>query len=470
MASRRVRGDRILMKAYAGVDPATGRETWLYDSIGVDAGKRKIDDFEKALDASALELKLKRRDRRRNPAAPRPPRRRPARDRTVGEAVEAWWKHHGSKLASAPKTRGLIDGVVLPHLGDLKIALVAGSPPDDDDERDPDLVYLAEKWAEIRARARKVGEDPLAASTIHRCHGIVGSALRRAGHPIGDPGLPAMGDKIDTTPLPEEMAEFLPFLAGTGRTAAGYTVTRRIAGKHVGDTGRTMSYEVPAREVPTNAMDLMTEAFALLVASGPRPVEAAAITRAQLDGRLGQLSLDGRGVVEARDADGREVWVIAAGETVKRRRRTITLDARVLAVVKRWVAFQDEVALAVGERLGPRALVFSLDPAAVDPTSPKVFSGAFGRAVDRARATGVALPDGFHLYDMRHFGITQLLRKSGGRVNAVAARFGTSERMIWQRYSHAIPRDDKVLAEAMAEVWGAPPAEAEVVELSAKRT
>jgi integrase len=200
-------------------------------------------------------------------------------------------------------------------------------------------------------------------------------------------------------------------------------------------------------------MDTMLEPFALLVASGPRPVETAAITRAQVDVDRASLSLDARGVVHTVGPDGREAWVVSAGETTKRRRRVVTLDERTLGALRRWLAFQQEACLAMGERLGPRALVFSLDPAGAEPISPKVFSSAFARAVDRAATSGVSLPDGFHLYDMRHFGITQLLR-AGRPVAAVAKRFGTSARMIHARYEHAIPGDDAHLADTLGAVWG----------------
>lgn len=460
MATQRVRGGRIELKAYAGVDPATGRKHYLYESVAADTGKRELDRRARALDRAAGELAESRRDRRRHPAAPKRATSKPKTDRTVADAVEAWWKHHGSKLAGAPKTRPLIDGIILPHLGEVKIALVAGTPPDDPDERDADVVYLAERWEEIARAARKTGSAPLAASTIHKCHGIVGAALRRAGHPISKPGLPTVEERESTTPLPEEMAAFLPHLAATGKRKS-YTVTRRFRAEN-GD--KILTYTVPAGQAEPSAMSLMAEAFALLVASGPRPVEVAAIARSQLDLDAGSLSLDARGVVVALDADGREVWVIRQGETAKRRRRTIALDARTLAALRRWLAFQQTYALRLGARPGPRSLLFSFAPDATEPISPKVFSRAFDRAVDRAVDAGVALPEGFHLYDMRHYGITSLLR-AGRPVAAVARRFGTSPRMIHQRYEHAIPGDDAALADTMTAVWGDPAGDAEIIRL-----
>jgi integrase len=453
-------GRGIQLKAYAGIDPATGKRHYLYDQVSADVGKRELDRRARALAAAAHALADSRRTRRRDPGAPRRPARPgTAHSRTVGDAVEAWWKHHGSKLTGAPKTRPLIDGIILPELGHLKIALVAGSPPDDPAERDDDLVYLSERWEEIARTARRNGDQPLAASTVHKLHGIVGAALRRAGHPIPDPGLPPIGEAAETTPLPEEMAAFLPYLAATGRMTTPYTVTRRVRG-----STKVTHYEVPARPLEPSAMDLMLEAFSLLVGSGPRPVEAAALTRTQIDLDAGACSFDGRGVVPVHDDDGREQWVIAGGTTAKRRRRVLTLDPRTLAALRRWLTFQDTASLAMGERLTGRALVFSLDPAGTAPVSPKVFSKAFGRAVDRARDDEATLPDGFHLYSMRHYGITTLLR-AGRPVAAVARRFGTSARMIHARYEHAIPEDDGRLADTLAGAWGPASGDAEVVEL-----
>ncbi|HEV2893256.1 MAG TPA: site-specific integrase [Actinomycetota bacterium] len=460
MATRLVRGRTIRLKAYAGVDPATGKGQYLYDQVPATAGKREVDRAAKALDARAQALAESRRARRRDPNAV--PKKAAVRaDKTIGDAVEAWWKHHGSKLPTARHARGFIDGIILPHLGAIKIALVAGTPPDDDDERDDDLVYLSEKWAEIQRVGRRVGDKPLEASYIHRCHGIVGAALRRAGRPIADPGLPSVQATADATPLPEEMVAFLPHLAAPGRTAA-YTVTRRVRGGP-----GTTSYIVPARDTEPSAMDLMLNAFALLVGNGPRPVEAAAITRTQVDFDTKVLSLDARGVVQSPEP-GPERWVIVTGETAKRRRRAISLDDRTLAALKRWFAWQRDYALRCGERLTARSLVFSLAPDGSEPISPKVFSGNFTDAVRRARGEGCDLPDGFHLYSMRHFGITQLLRNGKGRnVAAVADRFGTSTRMIEERYEHAIPKDDAHLAEILGAVWGeADPGGGDVIPIS----
>lgn len=448
MATKRVVGPSLEMKAYAGTNPATGKKEWLYDRVPATAGKREIDRVARALDARADAVATSRRERRRDPHGT-PKKKAVSKTKTVGEAVEAWWKHHGSKLAGAPKTRSLIDGIIIPHLGSTLVALVAGTPPDDEDDRDEDLVYLSEKWAAIQKTGRKVGDEPLEASTIHKAHGIVGAALRRAGHPITDPGLPTIGAVLDTTPLPEEMVAFLPHLSDPG-SRGEYMATRRVR-----KSDKIITYKVAARPADPSAMDLMLEVFALLVGSGPRPVEAAAITRAELDLDSGVLALAARGVVIEKDDGGPERWVIVTGETTKRRRRTVTLDSRTIAAARRWFKFQDEYALACGVRLSPRALVFSLDNEAKEPISPKVMSKAFERAVDRARVAGCDLPDGFHLYSMRHFGITQLLRGGKGRnVAAVAERFGTSTRMIESRYEHAIQKDDAHLADILGAVWG----------------
>jgi hypothetical protein len=438
MATQRVRANRIELKAYAGTDPATGRRQYLYASVPADAGRREVDRAGRDLDARANELAKGRAARRKDPSAPKPERTPTAK--TVAEAVEAWWRGHGAKLASAPKVRSLIDSIIVPEFGAVPVTLLAGTAPDDEEDRDPDLVYLSERWAEV---AERRGLMP---ATIHRAHGILGAALRRAGHPIPDPGLPSIGDRPSTTPLPEEMAAFLPHL-GSGRTIGGYTTTRRVRG-----TTNTVTYTVGAQAEDPVATDVMCRAFALLVASGPRPVATAAITRSQLDGA--RLGLDGRGVVLTQGPDGRERWVIRGGTTAKRRRLMIGLDSSTLAALERWSRFQDEMCLMLGQRLGPRALVFSLGADASEPISPKLMSDAFGRAVARARQAGVDLPAGFRLYDMRHYGISALLR-AGMPVAAVARRFGTSSRMIHSRYEHAIPEDDDRLTATLNGMWGA---------------
>lgn len=435
MASQRRRGDTLELKAYAGIDPATGKPDYIYESAPADIGKRALEVKIKKLDARALELAECRRARRKDPQAERPKK---VKARTVGEAIELWWEKHGSKLAAAPKTRTLVDSILLPEFGHLMVALVAGTPPDDEDDRDPDLVYVSERWAEV-ARRRN-----LESSTVHRAHGMLGAALRRVGHPIPDPGLPSIERRESTTPLAEEMAAFVEFLGRPVETKC-YTVTRKAG-------GTTVSYEVPAKVGERSAMDLIVEAFALLVMSGPRPVEAAALTRDRLDLTTGRASFDGRGVVQREDDGGKELWVVATGETVKRRKRVITLDARTLAAIRRWLTFQDEMALAVGKKIRARSFVFSLDFEAKIPISPKVVSRDFARAVGRARAAGLDLPDGFHLYDVRHFGISQLLR-AGRDVTAVAKRFGTSARMVHEHYGEFIDSDDSHLAESLGALW-----------------
>lgn len=443
MASQRQVGQSLELKAYAGTDPATGKRQYLYDRVPAGIGKRELAARIKKLDARALELAEGRKARRKDPRAQRPVK---VKASTVGEAIEIWWAKHGGKLASAPKTRTLVDNILLPEFGATLIALVAGTPPDDEDDRDPDLVYLAEEWERI-ARERN-----LKPSVIHRTHGMLGAALRRAGHPIPDPGLPAIGEAADTTPLAEEMSAFLELLAEPPVTPA-YTVTRKVRG-----SSDSVTYEVGEKVGERSAMDLIVEAFALLVMSGPRPVEAAALTRDRLDLSTGRCSFDGRGVVQRTDEDGGELWVVATGETAKRRKRVITLDPRTVGTLNRWMRFQDEMTLAAGRRLSARAYVFSLDFEAKYPISPKVVSRAFGRQVDRAREAGLDLPDGFHLYSCRHFGISQLLR-AGHDVAAVAKRFGTSARMIHSTYGHAIDADDSRLAESLGALWTEPAGE-----------
>lgn len=451
--SVRRKGNGLELRAYAGTDPATGRADYLREPLPSSTPEREVNRRLTALVARADDLAATRRRRRRDgghvPRVERNPRRR-----TVSDALEGWWQDHGQDLSGADTARTVIDAYLTPHLGGVALWRLRGKLDKDEADLDPDLVDLSAFYRQLRAvggPGRPSGRR-LEPSAVLRIHGVLRGALAAAvrkgwlpENPASAARLPRLEERESTTPDMEEMREFLAFLREP-RVVAGYKATRRTLG------GGLVTYEVPAREVEP---DTQLVAFALLVASGPRPQEVAAIRWGAFDLDAGRLSLTGEGVVRVKDDGQPEQWVVRRGETEKRR-LMISLDAYVLDVLREHRRRRLEAALSCGVSLGRKAFVFSNTPDGAENVAPHAITVAFERQVRRARA---AVPEGMRLYDARHFGITQLLGR-GVSVVEVARRFGTSPRMIHARYAHAIPGDDARAAEAMTAVWGPPRARA----------
>lgn len=470
---RRTRRNGIELRAYAGIDPVTGQKERLEERLPLDTPPKEIGRRLTALVARADEIAAERRRRRRGEAAPGPA---PEPDRAVGQSLAAWWKTHGRHLARAGDARMIIDAYLEPLLGHVALWRLHPGLDPEAAARNPDLVDLTDVFDEL-ARKGSVGGGgrrhtagrPLGPATLHKIRSVLSAALalevtagRLAANPCTGMKLPTIPDRGSTTPESDELAAFLPYLAGAGRFTGGYSTTRRTK------TGDKVTYAVRRRELEPTIRDHQLLVYARLVASGPRPQEVSALQRGHYDRDSGRLSLPGEGVVKVKEPGRPERWEVARGETEKRRKRTIMLDPVVVAELDRLLLEQDTFALECGVKLGRRAHLFSLEADCSQPLSPNTASDGFTDAVARAVAAGVDIPAGMRLYDLRHFGITQLLR-DGRAPAAVAVRFATSERMIRSRYSHFIPGDDDRLAETMANVWAPLAGSGEVIPLAGRQ-
>lgn len=452
---------RLELRAYAGKNPA-GSDPYIreYFPAGTDPEAKEVGVALTALVARADEIAATRKRRRKEGGHVAAPIRT---DRTAGDSLEAWWQAKGRHLRSASTARIYLDSYLLPTLDAVALWRLRPSLDQSETATDPDLFDLSVFFDGLRSvgnkSSRKAG-NPLAPSTLVKARAYLSTALNyeltRPGTPLtSNPcagvSLPRIEERESTTPEPAELAAFLPFLAGRTRRTPPVTYTRKRA------DGTPYTVHLPARD-DTEAYERVGRgltAFALLVASGPRPQEVAALRRGNLDRGVGRLSLTGEGVVDGE---------LQRGETTKRRRRTIVLDRRTLAAVEAHLTAQDETALACGIRLGRRAFIFSNDPACENPVDPGTPSQAFERVVAAALTAGIPVPAGMRLYDMRHYGITQLLRE--GRDPArVAKRFGTSTTMLHARYEHAIPGDDDDLADTLADAWGDDTGDGQVIPL-----
>lgn len=443
----RIHGRSFELRAYGGTNPATDKPQHLTERLSLDTAPRDLGEAALALAARAAELKATRRVRRKEGGHVELPSHK-VRERTVAEALDGWFAERGQDLARADEAERAIR-MFKAVIGDAELWRLRGSlDATDDPAVTADLVDLTAVRRDLIAGGSD-GDRPLAPSTVKgRFSSVLSPALARAvrrgwlpTNPCREM-TPLASKKAEATPDldPEPVGEFLAFLAR--HQSRLYT-------------------------------------FALLVASGPRPFEACAIRRGNLDLEAGELRLLAEGVVKARRVKGEpERWVVEAGETTKRRRRMIMLDPILVEALRDVVRDQDRVALETG--IGPlsrRAFVFSNDHYGEKPVNPHSMGTLFDRYVARARGLEaepgrgrrqpsshkrpralrrpeqvIDLPEKFSLYSMRHDGISSMLA-AGRRPKAVAERYATSEDMLYREYSHLIKGEDAALAEAMGQKW-----------------
>jgi integrase len=127
-------------------------------------------------------------------------------------------------------------------------------------------------------------------------------------------------------------------------------------------------------------------------------------------------------------------------------RRTVTLDARAIATLKRHKAKQNAIRLLLKEGYAESLdLVFCVKDG--KPLKPDTVSKWFTAAVKRVEIP----PIRFH--GLRHSHATQLLR-AGVHFKVVSERLGhASVGITLDRYSHVLPGMDKTAADALARLY-----------------
>lgn len=444
------------LSAYAGVSPATGNPQRLTERLPLDTPAKTVERRLTALQARADELAEARRHRRKEGGhVPVPTAPGKKVERTCGQAFDLWWKAHARHLARAATHRTNLDCHLIPAMGDVALWRLRDTIDEEEAGRDPDLFDVSAFYERLRREgaAGRMGKDgprtgkggPVGDATVESVHATLRAALnyvaRKDGWlPNGSPlaGMKGVRSTVvgdDTVPLPEEMAALVPWLIG-------------------------------------DRLDLAVAA--LLVGNGPRPTEVAAVRWMMLDLDTGRLDLRGEGIVKVSGRGERERWELRSDPTDKRRARPIQLEPLLVGLLRRRWAEQRALALACGVPFSRRAFVLSEASDGMAFMTPHSLGTAFTRALERARSgdgrrqgertdlgkkgirktAGLAVPEGMTLYDMRHYGITHALRARVG-IAEVARRFGTSKRMINERYDHAVPGEDEMAAAAMGTVWAA---------------
>lgn len=415
--ARRLKGNSVQLRHYAGIDPATGRQDYLQRTLPVSTGKRELDRVDRELAAEAHRLASERRRRRADPVAQASALEEEGHLLPFRRAGEAWYRAHARELEDPDTPRRYLDFYLYPTLGDVALWRFRGYL-DPEVGHSRELVCLSAFYERLIAEGGSRSQG-LSVGTIQRAHGIARQVLGYATSRGWLASNPAIEARL---PRARRVRPVVP----TSRDAVAFF--RRLAEEHP-----------------------ILHAFALVVSAGCRPNEVLALRWGAIDLAAGVAEVGLEGGVRVME-HGHVVVRVVSGDTHKRRRRLLRLDPVTLDALREHRSKAAGFALACGVELTERAFVFSPAPDGSATYNGSWSTRAFGRAVARARRDGWSLPDRVRLYDVRHFGITQALG-AGHPVADVAQRFGTSARTIYQAYAHAIPANDAAIAATMGAIW-----------------
>lgn len=432
---KRLRGNSWQLRAYAGRTPE-GRDLEISETIpprnGQPVPEREADE--------ALARLVQRAARLRDGDRTVPTRRQKERRLTVRDGFSAWLTHARPNLEpnGADTDEDILRNYVFPHLGGVELwrlrpdQLAAPGDPD----YDPDLVsmtafyaLLAERGSVGRRRVdRKTREVtvsgagcPLNAQTIRRVHGVCRRALDYCvdrnwvrSNPAVGAKLPPVVKRQSTTPAAATLAAFIAFLEDHDPELLSF-------------------------------IDLMN--------SGARRVDMAVQWGDLSFGAEGgaAVTFGARGLITARDADGKPRVLVRTTPTRKRRLRTVALDSAVAGRLLALRAQAEANAALCGVELAADAFVFSSSPDGKTPRNPSWFSAGFRAARNRATRNGIEGLDKVRPYDVRHHMCTQMLAH-GIEPAVVAERAGNSARTMDAFYRHAVPARDQAAAELMARI------------------
>ena len=359
---------------------------------------------------------------------------------TLEEGFKAWLTSARPALEpnGADTDEDVLRNYVFPHLGHYELWRFRpnqlAAPGDAD--YDPDIVsmqafyaMLAEKGTIGRRRVDRktrqvtiVGKgEPLGSEAIRRVHGTCRRASAycvergwiRSNPAIGAK-LPAKIKRVASTPTPTALAAFVAFLETDDPELLCFCDLMNSGARRC-DMG------VQWQEVSFNA-----------------------------EGG-GAVTFGARGLITARDENGKSQVLVRTTPTRKRKLRTVALDAGPASRLMALQTHQAARAALCGVPLPADAYVFSGAPDGTVPRHPGWFSTGFRNAKKRAEEAGVGGLAGVRPYDVRHFMISQMLAH-GMAASVVAERAGNSQRTMDAFYRHAVPAQDQAAADLMARI------------------
>jgi integrase len=427
----RKRGNSFQVMVYAGVDPVTGKDSYLTEST---KDEKQVDEIKTRLQAQV--------DRQRNAAT----------KATLGYVIETWLDQHDGDDTTIDGYRGYFRRTIDPHLGDVPAGRVTaqilekffaqlrrcsvicqGQPLVDHRTTRPHecrVVKHRRKPGRPSVRAQAEHDCATAGCTVieckpHTCKQMAASSIRQIHAVIsGSLDLAVRWEWIDTNPA---------------------NVAKKPKQKPPKPKPPT------AREAAELVAGAFDEDFAwgmlvwLTMITGPRRGEILARRFEDIDfdertedpeQRVGTLVVDDNYVVR----NGKKMLK----DTKDHQQRRIALDAYTLTgLTQLW----DEYATRMG-KLGVKpvrsAFVFSYKPDNSEPCNPDGITHRFGRLCERLGIDS-------HLHALRHYSATELIA-SGVDIRTVAGRLGhggggtTTLRV----YAAFVPESDRRAANLLA--------------------
>jgi integrase len=321
---------------------------------------------------------------------------RAARTRaTLGDLLEAWFAASEAEWSprNALENRRVLDSVLIPALGSVKLARLKAS--------DLDAFYGRARSGKLRAGR------PLAASTVRKFHSILRSALQQGVrwewisiNPAANARPPRGKRKEPTPPSPEELATLLDYAKREAPDIYVYLHLASILGARRGEM------------------------------CGLRWSDFGA----------------GYAVVEVRSAAVIARGGVVVKETKTDRVRRVAIDTATAALLAEYRVAMEERARICGVSVVSEAFVFSHEADGLRPWRPDSVTRRFNWVRDRVGLEHV------RLHDLRHYVATRLI-SAGVDVRTVANRLGhASPTTTLNTYSHFVPEADREAAELLADM------------------
>lgn len=385
--TRDKRTGRVLVRAYAGVDPETGRRRTASRTLPAGATDEEV--------AAACDLV----DMRAGKA------REIGRAYTVGGLVEHYLdccEADGKSPTTVTAYRSLARRHVVPHLG--AIPFDRARPAD-----------FAELYRSLRRDGGGRG-DPLAATTVRKLHAFLSGCFSTLmAEKVVDRN-PVAGLK----PPSGQGAEARPL--GMRDLEALVAHLERVLSECAGDVSRAWD-------------ECLAAAWWTCLNTGARRGELAGFRVRDLDIARGALSVRRAAVQVSRGGP-----VAVKDPKSRAGRRNVSLDARTRDVLVAHLALQARALSAAGVSQGADTPLFALPGGGIVP--PERLSCEF-----RALADSLGLPRSAHLHTLRHTHATYLLEQ-GTNVRTVQERLGHSNISVTLGiYGHVLPGRDRQAAE-----------------------